>query len=152
MTFHSGLGIGTTPAALIQHGIETTIVEIDPVVYRFAVQHFHFPPNHTAVIDNAISFVETARHESKKYDYIIHDVFTGGVEPIELFTLEFIQGLEALLAEDGVVAIVRFLPYYYIALQRTNTSSELRRGYFPARSRSSHSHNKSSFSRVSHIP
>uniref|UniRef100_A0A093UU72 Spermidine synthase n=1 Tax=Talaromyces marneffei PM1 TaxID=1077442 RepID=A0A093UU72_TALMA len=100
-----GLGIGTTPAALIQHGIETTIVEIDPVVYRFAVQHFHFPPNHTAVIDNAISFVETARHESKKYDYIIHDVFTGGVEPIELFTLEFIQGLEALLAEDGVVAI-----------------------------------------------
>jgi spermidine synthase len=77
------------------------------------VQHFQFPLNHTAVIDNAISFVETARHESKKYDYIIHDVFTGGVEPVELFTLEFMQGLDALLEDDGLVAIVRFLPYYY---------------------------------------
>ncbi|RAO68771.1 uncharacterized protein BHQ10_004783 [Talaromyces amestolkiae] len=100
-----GLGIGTTPAALIQHGIETTVVEIDPAVYKFALQYFHFPPNHTAVIDNAILFIETARHESKKYDYIIHDVFTGGVEPVELFTLEFMQGLDALLQDDGVVAI-----------------------------------------------
>lgn len=107
LTCHSGLGIGTTPAALIQHGIETTVVEIDPAVYKFALQYFHFPPNHTAVIDNAILFIETARHESKKYDYIIHDVFTGGVEPVELFTLEFMQGLDALLQDDGVVAIVR---------------------------------------------
>lgn len=100
-----GLGIGTTPAALIQHGIDTTVVEIDPVVYNFAVQYFKFPPNHTAVIDDATVFVETARHESKKFDYIVHDVFTGGIEPVELFTLEFMQGLDALLEDDGVVAI-----------------------------------------------
>ncbi|EED17607.1 spermine/spermidine synthase family protein [Talaromyces stipitatus ATCC 10500] len=100
-----GLGIGTTPAALIQHGIDTTIVEIDPVVYNFALQHFGFPQNHTAVIDDAVSFVETARYERMKYDYIIHDVFTGGVEPVELFTLEFMQGLDALLEDDGVIAI-----------------------------------------------
>lgn len=99
---------------MIQHGIETTIVEIDPVVYKFALQHFNFPSNHTAVIDNAISFVETARHESKKYNYIIHDVFTGGVEPVELFTLEFMQGLDALLEVDGVVAIVSYLPFYSV--------------------------------------
>lgn len=92
---------------MIQHGIDTTIVEIDPVVYKFALQHFNFPLNHTAVIDDAISFVETAQHESKKYDYIIHDVFTGGVEPVGLFTLEFMRGLDALLEDNGVVAIVR---------------------------------------------
>lgn len=82
------------------------------------MQHFHFPPNHTAVIENAISFVERARHKSKKYDYIIHDVFTGGVEPVELFTLEFIQGLDALLEDDGVVAIVCF-PFVQ-SMQMTN--------------------------------
>ncbi|KAL8635183.1 MAG: hypothetical protein Q9228_007303, partial [Teloschistes exilis] len=31
-----GLGIGTTPSALIAHGISTTILEIDPVVHDFA--------------------------------------------------------------------------------------------------------------------
>lgn len=121
LTCYSGLGIGTTPAALIQHGIETTVVEIDPVVYKFALQHFHFPTNHTAVIDDAVSFVETARHDSKKYDYIIHDVFTGGVEPVELFTLEFMQGLDALLEDDGVIAIVRPL-YTTMILLMTNYS------------------------------
>ncbi|KAH8701819.1 spermine/spermidine synthase family protein [Talaromyces proteolyticus] len=100
-----GLGIGTTPAALIQHGVNTTIVEIDPVVYKFALQYFHFPENHTAVIDNAVTFVENARLQSKQYEYIVHDVFTGGTEPIDLFTLEFMQGLYALLKENGIVAI-----------------------------------------------
>jgi spermidine synthase len=42
-----------------------------------------------------------------KYDYIVHDVFTGGVEPVELFTLEFMEGLGSLLKDDGVIAIVR---------------------------------------------
>lgn len=102
----SGLGIGTTPAALIQHGIDTTIVEIDPVVYKFALQYFQFPRNHTAVIDNAVTFVETAQRQAQEYDYIVHDVFTGGVEPVDLFTLEFMQGLYALLKDDGIVAIV----------------------------------------------
>lgn len=102
----SGLGIGTTPAALIQHGIDTTIVEIDPIVYKFALQYFQFPRNHTAVIDNAVTFVETAQRQTQQYDYIVHDVFTGGVEPVELFTLEFMQGLYALLKDDGIVAIV----------------------------------------------
>ena len=41
----------------------------------------------------------------KSYDYIVHDVFTGGAEPTALFTLEFLQGLEKLLNDDGVVAI-----------------------------------------------
>jgi len=35
----SGLGIGTTPSALMSHGIETTIVEIDPVVHEFATKY-----------------------------------------------------------------------------------------------------------------
>ena len=105
----SGLGIGTSPSALIAHGIATTIVEIDPVVHQYASQYFHLPQSHTPVIRDAVSFVEelqNSEHDRGKYDYIIHDVFTGGAEPIELFTKEFLEGLSYLLNPDGVIAIV----------------------------------------------
>ncbi len=92
------------------HGIDTTVVEIDPVVHEFATKYFHLPSNHTAVIEDAVSY--TARLASdpdgRRFDYIVHDVFTGGAEPIPLFTLEFIQSLGALLTPNGVVAIVSF--------------------------------------------
>ncbi|KAL2812389.1 S-adenosyl-L-methionine-dependent methyltransferase [Aspergillus granulosus] len=101
-----GLGIGTTPGALLSHGIDTTIVEIDPVVHKFATQYFGLPANHTAVIEDARTFVHRSQTQgSMQYDYIVHDVFTGGTEPVELFTHEFISGLSALLKDDGVIAI-----------------------------------------------
>ncbi|KAK8085071.1 spermine/spermidine synthase [Apiospora hydei] len=102
----SGLGIGTSPSAMIAHGIDTTIVEIDPVVYEYAVKYFGLPENHTAVIEDAVSYTaRAALEEPEHYDYILHDVFTGGAEPIPLFTLEFLQSLNALLKPDGVIAI-----------------------------------------------
>ncbi|KAL2021243.1 hypothetical protein VTK56DRAFT_7322 [Thermocarpiscus australiensis] len=102
-----GLGIGTTPAALVAHGIDTTVVELDPVVHRFASKYFHLPSNHTAVIEDAVSYTSRlASNESEtRFDYIIHDVFTGGAEPIALFTLEFLQDLSTLLKPEGVIAI-----------------------------------------------
>ena len=105
----SGLGVGTTPSALIHHGIETTIVEIDPVVHKFATEYFHLPSNHIAVIEDATTFVQ--RTPPAQYDYIVHDVFTGGAEPLELFTLEFLENVGALLKDDGVIAIVSPLPH-----------------------------------------
>jgi spermidine synthase len=113
------LGIGTTPAALISHGINTTIVEIDPIVHEFAVKYFSLPPNHNAVIADAASYTsELANKTYEKFDYIVHDVFTGGAEPVDLFTVEFISNLKTILNPGGVIAIVRpfpshpFLTYY----------------------------------------
>ncbi|KAI0386381.1 S-adenosyl-L-methionine-dependent methyltransferase [Hypomontagnella monticulosa] len=101
-----GLGIGTTPSALIAHGIDTTIVEIDPVVYDFAKKYFGLPSNHTAVIQDAISWSQSNKDDLHEYyDYIIHDVFTGGAEPIPLFTEEFLAGLKHMLKPNGVIAI-----------------------------------------------
>lgn len=102
-----GLGVGTTPAALISHGVETTIVEIDPIVHQFAMEYFHLPAKHKSVIADAADFVERSvgASEAQKYDYIVHDVFTGGVLPFNLFTVEFMRGLNTLLNEDGVIAI-----------------------------------------------
>lgn len=105
-TINSGLGVGTTPSALIKHGIDTTIVEIDPVVYKFATEYFNLPSNHLAAIEDATKFVKRSQASSVRYDYIVHDVFTGGAEPAELFTVEFLGNLATLLKDDGVIAIV----------------------------------------------
>ena len=104
-----GLGIGTAPGALIAHGINTTIVELDPVVYKFARKYFNLPEKHMPIIGDAVHLVADAqaRNIATRYDYIIHDVFTGGAEPVELFTYEFLSGLNFLLKDDGMVAIVR---------------------------------------------
>lgn len=101
-----GLGIGTAPKAFITHGIDTTIVELDPVVHEYAITHFGLPTNHTAFIQGAAYWVKNATASSElKYDYIIHDVFTGGAEPISLFTDAFIQGLRSLLKPNGAIAL-----------------------------------------------
>ena len=101
-----GLGIGTAPNAMIAHGINTTIVELDPVVHHYATKYFNLSPNHTAVIDDAVSYVASKSVTNPgSFQYIIHDVFTGGAEPVYLFTTEFLQGLYNLLTADGVVAI-----------------------------------------------
>ncbi|KAK3504104.1 S-adenosyl-L-methionine-dependent methyltransferase [Neurospora crassa] len=103
-----GLGIGTTPAALVAHGINTTVVEIDPVVHEFASKYFQLPSNHIAVIEDAVSYTDRLVNETQgvgQYDYIIHDVFTGGAEPVALFTYEFLQNLHSLLKPNGVIAI-----------------------------------------------
>ncbi|KAH8726487.1 S-adenosyl-L-methionine-dependent methyltransferase [Phaeosphaeriaceae sp. PMI808] len=101
-----GLGIGTAPNAMIAHNINTTIVELDPVVHHYATKFFNLSPNHTAVIDDAVSYVaEKSVTAPQSYDYIIHDVFTGGAEPVYLFTTEFMQGLYNLLRDDGFVAL-----------------------------------------------
>lgn len=42
----------------------------------------------------------------KQYEFILHDVFTGGAVPASLFTAEFFTELRSLLADDGVIAIV----------------------------------------------
>lgn len=101
-----GLGIGTAPNALITHGLNVTIVELDPVVHKYATEYFGLSPNHTAVISDAVRYVaDTSVSNPKSFDYIIHDVFTGGAEPVYLFTTEFMQGLYNLLKDDGAVAI-----------------------------------------------
>ena len=113
-----GLGIGTSPSAFISHGIATTIIEIDPVVHEFATKYFSLPLNHTAVIRDAIGAVDDMQNtHANNYHYIIHDVFTGGTEPISLFTKEFLTDLRHLLSSDGVIAIVSNVPQGFWALR-----------------------------------
>ena len=91
---------------MLAHGVDTTIIELDPIVHQFAVRHFGLPQNHTAYIGDALVVVDEQKDQyNQYYDYIIHDVFTGGAEPAELFTYEFLSNLRSLLKSDGVIAI-----------------------------------------------
>lgn len=81
-------------------------------MYDYAIKYFGLPLNHTAAIEDAVSYTaRIAQDEAESFDYIIHDVFTGGAEPIPLFTLEFLQSLNTLLKPNGIIAIVSiFVP------------------------------------------
>ena len=101
-----GLGIGTTPKAFLAHGINTTIVELDPVVHEYATTYFNLPSNHTAILQDAVYWVnQTTAPGQPRYDYVIHDVFTGGAEPLALFTNTFLSNLRSLLKPNGVIAL-----------------------------------------------
>ena len=93
------------------HGIQTTIVEIDPVVHDFATKYFALPKSHKKVIADAVSYAAEVARSGEKYDYVVHDVFTGGAEPVDLFTYEFLQDLNSILKPGGVIAIVSPAPF-----------------------------------------
>ncbi|RUP17956.1 S-adenosyl-L-methionine-dependent methyltransferase, partial [Jimgerdemannia flammicorona] len=39
------------------------------------------------------------------YDYVLHDVFTGGSLPVQLFTVEALKDIRKVLKKDGVLAL-----------------------------------------------
>jgi len=89
------------------------------VVRDFATRYFELPKNHTSIVADALSEMPTMQKSTKTYNFIVHDVFTGGTEPIELFTFEFISDLRKLLKDGGSIAIVS--PHF----ERSTTSSQL---------------------------
>ena len=129
LMLYSGAGVGTSPGAFIAHGINTTIVEIDPVVMDYASKYFDLSPNHNGVVADAVRYMEgVANSTEDRYDYIIHDVFTGGAEPVNLFTHEFMKNLQASLKPDGVIAIVRLL--HYLSRSRLTSYRTMPRTFF----------------------
>lgn len=106
MTSFSGLGIGTSPTAFWKHGINTTVVELDPAVTRMARKYFGLPNEVVVYDEDALIFVARESRLKKRYDIIVHDVFTGGAEPVSLFTAEFLSTLKSLLTSNGSIAVV----------------------------------------------
>lgn len=97
-----GLGGGHVARDLKAQGIDTDTIEIDPAVAEGARRWFHFEPT-------GLFLVGDARHEIKqlhgRYDFIIHDCFTGGAEPTHLLTQEMMRELRGLLNERGILAL-----------------------------------------------
>ncbi|KAL1921313.1 uncharacterized protein VTP21DRAFT_11029 [Calcarisporiella thermophila] len=98
-----GLGIGIASKGLIEQDVEVDVVEIDAAVYDAARRYFEFPEPRAAYIEDGRKFIE--RTPNQTYDYVLHDVFTGGSVPASLFSVEALQEMKRTLKEDGVLAL-----------------------------------------------
>lgn len=97
--------MGLTAKSFHTLGVDVTVVEIDPVVHRFAEEYFRLPRLNVRH-DDGRRFVETSVLEGREWDYIIQDVFTGGSGPTHLYTVEMWASVKSVLAEHGVLAVV----------------------------------------------
>ncbi|KAJ3799211.1 spermidine synthase [Lentinula aff. detonsa] len=114
-----GLGTGIAATALHRHNLNISIVEIDPAVYDAARKFFGLPN-----LDPGNVFLEDARgwaarkhadfhktgNESILYDIVIHDCFSGGGVPQQLFSMEFLEDLKSVIHPEGVI-VVNFAGY-----------------------------------------
>ena len=120
--FCSGLGTGIAASAFIQHGLSTTVVDIDPAVYEAAKTYFGFEPSdpEKVFISDARGWILSRTHAEQTsytsapeerapeetFDIIVHDCFSGGSVPAHLFTVAFWKELQKIMNPDGVVAVV----------------------------------------------
>ena len=109
----------------MRHGISTTIVEIDPVVYDAATRFFGLPasgPGQVFLEDArgwvrnrsasaiASSTTESGTTATTLYDIVVHDCFSGGGIPAHLYTQQFWQDLKNIVTPDAVIAVVSIYP------------------------------------------
>ncbi|KIO29054.1 hypothetical protein M407DRAFT_21796 [Tulasnella calospora MUT 4182] len=129
-----GLGVGIMARALDLLGITATVVEIDPVVHEYAYRFFNLtghppvprqdlwaPPytihprisqshhmdGRTYVQERAkfVNGVDKETRDEQRYDYVVHDVFTGGSVPAHLFTKEMWEDVKTVMRPDGILAV-----------------------------------------------
>ncbi|KAJ1734303.1 hypothetical protein LPJ61_001150 [Coemansia biformis] len=99
-----GLGVGVSARSLHRQNVRVDVVEIDPAVHEAAVRFFGLPRNLNAVhLMDGRRFIDQA--PAAIYDYIVHDVFTGGSVPAALFSQSAVGQLRRILRRDGVLAM-----------------------------------------------
>ena len=97
-----GLGAGHLVNLYNRSGIVTDSIEIDPAVARVASEYFSFQGSGEVWVADARYQI---RKIDKQYDFIIHDSFTGGSEPIHLLSREMFTELKARLKPGGVMVL-----------------------------------------------
>lgn len=109
-----GAGVGIAVNGLERHGIRSTLVEIDPLVYRYARDHFGLMrPSGGVVLQDARVFL---RSTDLRFEYIVHDVFTGGTMPLQLLTDETFHDIRERLSPGGIAVVVSLAPHLLGAL------------------------------------
>lgn len=96
-----GVGVGVVPASLRRLGCIVDAIEIDPIVARFATTYFALQT--PVIVQDARHFVNIASDHT--YDYVIHDVFTGGDASYALFTESFFRDVRRIMRPNGVLAL-----------------------------------------------
>ena len=98
------------------HAVYLSHTEIDPAVYHAAHHYFGLRNPTRLVLDDGARSIETRAAAIRsagrllrprdQTDYVIHDCFTGGSVPAELFTKEFWWDLTMTMKTDGVLVVV----------------------------------------------
>ncbi|KAH9006743.1 hypothetical protein EDB86DRAFT_2867952, partial [Lactarius hatsudake] len=110
-----GLGAGIAVSSFARQKIDTTVIEIDPAVYNASRQYFGLPDlgsgrvfirdARAVVAEKRLAALQHSTHDVDKYDYVVHDCFSGGGVPAHLFTVEFWEDLKVIMNPEGVVAV-----------------------------------------------
>jgi spermidine synthase len=134
---YSGLGAGISASSFARQNIDITVIEIDPAVYNASRQYFGLPDldsnrvfledARVVVADKRRSMQHHGHPNADKYDYVVHDCFSGGGVPAHLFTLQFWEDLKAIMNPEGVVAVVSPSMHYEYSTLISRFTQERRR-------------------------
>jgi len=107
-----GLGGATlqkTLATLLPEAIIDT-VEIDPAVARVAENYFDYRPGprQRLFVEDGRAYIENAHRQGQQYDIVMLDAFDVDYVPEHLMTVEFLEHVKGILAQDGIVVANTF--------------------------------------------
>jgi spermidine synthase len=97
-----GLGAGLIPRWYDNRGIDTQVVDIDPMVVELAGLHFDYGGKDRVHIQDARYFLNTA---DKVYDFLILDVFNGDTTPGSLLSHEAVKLYSETMTPEAVLGI-----------------------------------------------
>ncbi|KAJ4479319.1 spermidine synthase [Lentinula aciculospora] len=109
-----GLGTGIAATAFHRLNLNVSIVEIDPAVYNAARKFFGLPDlgHNNVFLEDARRWAARKHVESQKtgnettlYDIVIHDCFSGGGVPQQLFSVEFLEDLKKVMHPEGIIVL-----------------------------------------------
>jgi spermidine synthase len=97
-----GLGAGVVPVWYEQRGVRTDVVDIDPEVVAAARQFFGFSVSGDVITADARYYLNTT---TKRYDYVILDVFNGDTTPGHVLSREALLLVRARMSDRGILAV-----------------------------------------------
>ncbi len=97
-----GLGAGVVPVWYEKQGIPADVVDIDPRVLDLARSHFGFRGRGEVFVQDARYFLG---QNTRRYDYVVLDVFNGDTTPGHLLSLEAMRLLKSAITPRGVLAV-----------------------------------------------
>ena len=97
-----GLGAGNIPMWYDAQGIRVDVVDINPAIVDIARNYFGFHISGDTIVADARYFL---RSGTKKYDYVIFDVFNGDSTPGHLLNVEALRELKIRMTPRGILAM-----------------------------------------------
>lgn len=97
-----GVGAGIIPMWYEARGIRTDVVDINPDVIDTARKFFGFRVSGEVNVSDARHFLNRT---TKRYDYVILDVFSGDTTPGHILSLESLRTVKDRMTPGGVLGI-----------------------------------------------